>query len=157
MKNLLLFAGFVSLAGCNAYTVKNNSQVNVKAGETIIKPGYCKEFSDSFFGLFGVYPIAITKEDNSPLSESAEEEYFTGHYVIKEDGSIIEVNEGCDPDDNPTEGEQKTIPKPTPKPTPKPKSKQNNAQDADTAAKEEQTRNAGDETTKGNKPEGEEI
>lgn len=159
MKNLLLFIGFVSLTGCNAYTVKNNSQVDVEAGDTIVKPGYCEGFSDSFFGLFGNYPITIgVKKDCPPSSDNCDElykeqDYPAGHYVVNPDGSVVEVGEGCDPDDNPNEANQTKEGRTAEQQT---KPEQDNAQDADTTAKQEKTGNT-DETAQKSKSNGEEI
>lgn len=94
MKRLLLFISIMGLIGCNTYTVKNDSTEKIQAGDQNMNPGDCKEFYDSFFGLFGDYPIAITKADGT-LFEGADEEYFAAHYVVK-DGSITEVEERCE-------------------------------------------------------------
>ena len=115
MKTILFFISVIGLVGCGAYTVKNDMEESIKAGDETIKAGDCKEYSDSFFGLFGDYPISITKDDDSALSEDAEKEYEAAHYVVQTDGSVVSVEEACEEEDTdateedetaaPTEGE----------------------------------------------------
>ena len=100
MKTILFFISVIGLFGCNAYTVKNDTEESIKAGEKTIKVGGCEEYSDSFFGLFGDYPISITKEDGSDLFENAEEEYEAAHYIVTED-AIDSTEEACEDEDEP--------------------------------------------------------
>lgn len=101
MKKLLFFTAIMGLIGCDTYTVKNNSSENIKAGDQKIAADHCEDYYDSFFGLFGNYPIPITKEDGSALFEDAEEEYHAANYIVT-DTSITEVKEKCDPKENPS-------------------------------------------------------
>ena len=70
----------------------------LKLAKKTIKVGGCEEYSDSFFGLFGDYPISITKEDGSDLFENAEEEYEAAHYIVTED-AIDSTEEACEAED----------------------------------------------------------
>ena len=110
MKTILFFISVIGLVGCNTYTVKNDTEESIKAGDETIEAGDCAEYSDSFFGLFGDYPISITKEDDSDLSEDAEEEYKAAHYVVQTDGSVVSVKEACEEEDADAEGDKTAAP-----------------------------------------------
>ncbi len=104
---MLLFIAVTAFTGCASYTVKNDMTVDVKAGNTAIPAGQCKELSDDLFGLFSDYPIPITQKDGSALVEGGEKEktYNAAHYVVRANGSVVQAEEGCKPK---TETETKT-------------------------------------------------
>ena len=94
--------------GCGgAYTIKNEMPELIRAGSQKIQPGECLEFSeDSFSGLFGDFPLAITKEDGSALSDNTDKNktYKAGHYVVTADGEIMPKERACRESDSPTQG-----------------------------------------------------
>lgn len=98
MRKFLFFVSFMAFAGCSSYTVKNELEVKIKVGDREVQAGECAEFSDSFFGLFGDFPVAITKEDETDLSEEApaDQEWDANNYVVGADGSVTEAAEQCE-------------------------------------------------------------
>ena len=87
MKNVIfILAGALSLSfvGCggddspdpSAFIVKNETGEAIKAGDTLVKAGECKEVSD--------FPLAFTTENGGPLFDGAdsESEYTASHYVV---------------------------------------------------------------------------
>jgi len=64
-KKFSLLMSVLSLTGCGGiYTIKNEMPELIRAGSQKVPPGKCLELSDSSFGgFFGVFSLAITKED----------------------------------------------------------------------------------------------
>jgi len=97
MKKVLLLLSVIGLAGCGSYTLKNNWEKNVKAGETVVQPGECSELSYALFGLFGVFPITITNESNGDLPKASKDEsYGASHYVVTKEGEVKPSDEACE-------------------------------------------------------------
>ncbi len=92
MKQLLFFISALAFMACSSFKVANHYEEKIKAGETVIEPNACGVFSS---GIFGDFPLKITKEDGSALSDSAEvdEEYSATHYIVQADGSVSQEEE----------------------------------------------------------------
>ncbi len=92
MKNFIfILAGALSFVGCggddssdpSAFIVKNEMGKTIKAGDTLVKSGECKEVSD--------FPLTFQTENGGPLSEGADikSEYTAGHYVVHSSGRPV--------------------------------------------------------------------
>ena len=105
MKQKLLFVvSILSFIGCgDIYTIKNEMPELIRAGSQKIQPGECLELSDTSFGLFGDFPLAITKEDGSALSDNIDKNktYEAGHYIVTADGEVNPKEEACKKNDSP--------------------------------------------------------
>ena len=109
-QKLLLVVSILSFIGCgDIYTIKNEMVELIRAGSQKVQPNECLELSeDSSFGLFGDFPLTITKEDGSALSDNVDKNkpYEAGHYVVTVEGEVIPKEEACKEGDSPN---QKTV------------------------------------------------
>ena len=107
MKKILFFISFLGLVACDTYTVKNNMSEGIKAGDVEVMPGECADFIDSFFGIFGDFPITIVRDSVTSAKaegggegeierEEYEDEYLAGNYIVNADASVLESDESCD-------------------------------------------------------------
>ena len=102
MKKVLFFISILGLAGCSSYTVQNNYGEKIKVGDVVVEANQCAaEWGEGFFGLFGDFPVAITKEDENKLHDENAEEYEAAHYVVNANGKVEKAEEACEVPDEP--------------------------------------------------------
>ena len=120
-KILLAISSLFLLAGCNTYTVKfeqstGDRKVTINGEE--FKPkdvGYCKEYSDSFFGLAGDFPLKIKTWTSDNVKEKQ-----ANHYLVSANGEIFDEDTGCTKNDPDTTKPDNTKPDNTKPDTTKP-------------------------------------
>ena len=97
MKKVLFIMSFFGFTSCSVKTVKNNYTDSIKVGINSFGAGSCIELNDSIVGYLSDFPITITKEDGSNLSDIAkkDKEYKVANYIVNADGSIVESDESC--------------------------------------------------------------
>ena len=107
MKKILFFISILGLAGCSSKTVQNNFAEAIKVGDVEVGAGQCAaDWGEGFFGLFGDFPLKITKADGEKLHTENEEEYAAAHYVVGVEGKVTEAEEACESKDE-EEAEEK--------------------------------------------------
>ena len=100
MKKILFFISILGLVGCSSKTVQNNFAEAIKVGDVEVEAGQCAaDWGEGFFGLFGDFPLKITKADGEKLHADNEEEYAAAHYVVGADGTVTEAEEACESKD----------------------------------------------------------
>lgn len=93
-KILLAISSLFLLVGCSTYNVgvKDDIQYTVEINGKEVKPGECKEYSDSLFGLLGDFPLSIKVGDREPKN------YPAGNYFVTGDGDdgVQSTDEPCE-------------------------------------------------------------
>ena len=95
-KILLAISSVFLLVSCSTYTVRVDV-AGVQIDGEDVKEGSCHEYSDSFFGLAGDFPLTIKVGDGD------EEEYEANNYEVSAD-EVKETDEACEVDAD--EGEE---------------------------------------------------
>ena len=89
MKTILtLLSSLFVIVSCSVYTVKVDVDgVNINGGD--VKKGACQEYSDSFFGLTGDFPLKIK------IGQEESVEYEANDYEVASDG-VKKTNVQCE-------------------------------------------------------------